>query len=773
LWFYTCRYVLYIKNETISINQGLRKGIMKAKKFMQDNSAVSEVLGVVLIIGILVTAFSIVISINLPQWTKSFEAAHAGEVVDEFSELASQVDSVVLVAKQGGEVAAGTTAITMKPDRVPVIGMSPQGSSLEFRRDKDRFYITPYASTDPTPPPGVAGFWEETTTADFLNHTRKANVDLNFDKIRLSRIDMEGELIIDNTTTTLDGVYLRDNIKITNSTVYLVPGNYLKLYANTIFIDSTSEIIANESGYSGGRGGSLGAGPGFGRYGLNGSGGGGAGYAGYGGAGGLSGFSNESNYNDDAALRGRYYGDNTSSSFVLGSGGGGGACGEGTKAVPHQGTVGGSGGNGGGSVLLNAQQIIVHGAIYADGAAGSAGIGSANYSSGGGGGGSGGTILIQGDDVNLSSATLSANGSAGGAGGSGKGDGGGGGGGGSGGRIKIFYGNTYNNSPLIPHVDSGTGGAGGLQQKKLDGCPGDPGSGGVFNETKTAYISGIYYKDSGFYESRVFNTSSTTTCYYNITWNDNTTDYTSITVKVRTSIYEEMDDVNATMWQNCDAVASGQNLTELNSVFDWHQYIQYRVELSTYDDTMTPVFYGVNITYNTSDTSRGFPVIAESTGMVKFKSGHIYYPKQEIAYEHGAVLKCQRERGEEEGIVIQPPPILINNESGVPTIDISMINLTGSNNSYSGTTATSVENSYVEYDSISTKFHNLSLNISTEYPVIWGNWFNDTLAESGLNESRYEVIETGDYVVVNFYGDEQHVHLVAVDKTEVWVTLAT
>ena len=144
----------FINFEVLSINQVLRKGIMNAKKFWHDNSAVSEVLGVVLIIGILVTAFSIVISISLPQWTKSFEAAHAGEVVDEFSELASQVDSIVLVAKQRGESAEGTTAITMKPDRVPIIGMSPPGSSLEFRGDEDRFYITPYVSGAPAPEPG-------------------------------------------------------------------------------------------------------------------------------------------------------------------------------------------------------------------------------------------------------------------------------------------------------------------------------------------------------------------------------------------------------------------------------------------------------------------------------------------------------------------------------------------------------------------------------------------------------------------------------------------
>jgi len=122
-------------------------------------------------------------------------------------------------------------------------------------------------------------------------------------------------------------------------------------------------------------------------------------------------------------------------------------------------------------------------------------------------------------------------------------------------------------------------------------------------------------------------------------------------------------------------------------------------------------------------------------------------PRQEIAYEHGAVIKCQREKGEEaEGIIIQQPPILIRNESGIPTIDVTMIDLNGSNDSYSGTTTMSVENSYVKYDSISTQFHNLSLNISTEYPAVRGKWFNDTLEKSGLNESRYEVNKTGNFM---------------------------
>jgi hypothetical protein len=81
--------------------------------------------------------------------------------------------------------------------------------------------------------------------------------------------------------------------------------------------------------------------------------------------------------------------------------------------------------------------------------------------------------------------------------------------------------------------------------------------------------------------------------------------------------------------------------------------------------------------------------------MVKYKSGHIYYPNQEIAYEHGAMLKCQREKGEEEGIVLQQPPILITNESGIPAIYVTMIDLTGSNDSYSGTITYNVSGKFV------------------------------------------------------------------------------
>ena len=96
----------------------------------------------------------------------------------------------------------------------------------------------------------------------------------------------------------------------------------------------------------------------------------------------------------------------------------------------------------------------------------------ADKAPGGGGGGSGGTIIIRGYEVNLSSATLSANGGAGGDGGQGKNNqdtGGGGGGGGAGGRLKIFYGNASYTAPLSAMIDGGTYGVGDTNETGDDG----------------------------------------------------------------------------------------------------------------------------------------------------------------------------------------------------------------------------------------------------------------------------------------------------------------
>jgi len=52
------------------------------------------------------------------------------------------------------------------------------------------------------------------------------------------------------------------------------------------------------------------------------------------------------------------------------------------------------------------------------------------------------------------------------------------------------------------------------------------------------------------------------------------------------------------------------------------------------------------------------------------------------------------------------------------------------------------------------KYPNLTINVTTEYSFVWGNWFNKTLEEeSGLDDSYYDVFVTGNNVEVKFYGD--------------------
>ncbi|MBA7514298.1 hypothetical protein ES705_06323 [subsurface metagenome] len=680
----------------------------KNKNLLLSEDAQSTVIGFVLIMGILVVASTSYFAYHIPDWTKAYESLHAADVTDDFSELKSLIDGIVL--KQGeSELAGGAAPVKMVPDKVPILGMSPPGSNLDFLPDNELFKITPTVTVGATSPT-IANFsWAESTTADFSNTTAKrVKVDVTLDRIELSKLSTHGDLILDGTAAIRGGEYYYDRVEIINGgTFYVAPGEFLRIYASQITVDSDSKIFADGRGYLGGDGGAIGSGMGYGNPGDYGSGGGGAGYGSNGGAGGIG----ESSEVGSNGTGGASYGNDSSSSIEFGSGGGGGGYGEGGSGTPFVGANGGDGGNGGGAILLHAEKITIAGTISANGSNGRNGAESSGKAGGGGGGGSGGTVLIRGRDVSISG-TLSAKGGPGGAGGNGTASGkdGGGAGGGAGGRIKVFYNNTSLYTPPSNTSKYVAGGAGG------------------------AAVS----------------------------------DDTSIVMKVRTSRSPIMDDVNATLWENCPAVANGQVISDLSSAFDGHRYIQYRAELSTYEATMTPELYSVRIYYSSADQEGGSPTVEEASGIIKFNSNYFYYPNQEIVYEHGALIKWQPEGG----FMLHPPPINITNESGVPTIEISMVDLTGAECSYSGATTISVENIYKDYDSFSNKFDNLTLNLTTAYPSIWGKWFNNELEESGLGAPDYNVSvnATAKTVSVKFYGHGDGVELY-LEKTVIEVKI--
>ena len=121
--------------------------------------------------------------------------------------------------------------------------------------------------------------------------------------------------------------------------------------------------------------------------------------------------------------------------------------------------------------------------------------------------------------------------------------------------------------------------------------------------------------------------------------------------------------------------------------------------------------------------------------------------------------------------MLQRPPI--TNGSGIPIIKISMVDLTGGNYSYSGSITTSVKNKFKSYELLADclNYPNVTINISTGYSRVWGDWFNKTFAEeSGLDGSYYDVNVTANNVEVNLYGNGEGVELY-LEKTEVEVEI--
>jgi hypothetical protein len=290
-------------------------------------------------------------------------------------------------------------------------------------------------------------------------------------------------LIIDGTCKEEGGPQERGWVEIKNGGILVVQGEkILELFARNIIVDSDSYIYATGSGYSGGDTNRLrgeqengashdppGTGGGTGGYALedsNGPGGGGGAYGGLGGDGGGA-----QGDNDHPGLGGENFGNATDNIIYMGSGGGSGGLAQGAPQN-NSWNAGGAGGSGGGGIRLNASIIIISENVYADGGDGAGGMGTSSYGNGGGGGGSGGTILIEGNEVTITG-ELSAKGGTGGRRSPNTGRGGAGGGGG-GGRIKVFYGESFDNGGMTyPYAG---GASGGSSYEAPDAEPGESGT---------------------------------------------------------------------------------------------------------------------------------------------------------------------------------------------------------------------------------------------------------------------------------------------------------
>lgn len=790
-----------------------KSGVNLCNLWFKDEKAQSMALGFVIIMGILLTASIILLSTELPKQTKKFEAEHAVKVPQDFAEVGSTIDDVALI---GGETASATCAIGLTSKSVPFVGVQASGGTLSFD-NREKFECLAYVPGESFENGGV--FWNcsEFSTCDDKYHVEFPG--------KCAKLELDaGEDLIFNSgkDEDLSGEFWVNNFVVTNNTT--LSCYWLAIHAKNITVSPNSSINATGLGLAGGNtvGGvpwSLpGEGEGRGEIPnctvdytngcLCGAGGGGAGHYSAGGNGGTSetgwgpycGSSCTNGTVHPGGPGGPVY-ENvtiTSTDMSTTASGSGGACAAWGQVSNGYIYEGGAGGDGGGIIHLDAPTISIIGNVSVDGEKG-------HYSNdedrspgsagGGGGGGSGGTIILKGDTINISG-YLSAKG----------GDGangakacdlsstytsnGGGGGGGSGGVIKIFNGTTRSAPGGLANHTNVTGGAGGLggvgNGTNCDEThhpePGGNGTAGgdgyVHNESYPGYAESVPHYRTGWLVSKVkdagYNATGTNTsmiCYDNITWTGiySSASGTGIYMKVRTSTNASMSD--AMSWQDCPSVANGAKIADLSSVSNGHRYIQWRADLSTIEKSRTPILQTVNISYNYNR-----PVIADSTGSLKFETHYFSLPNYKLVYEHGGIIKNQSD----SELMLFPPPISI---SGNPTtLNIRAVTLTCDDTSpIGGVFSTAVKASYINSALLAggLDYNNISLNFTTVYPTAWQRWFSKTCKEAGLVNGtapgNYYITGTGTSnlpLSIVFYGNETNpVHL-WLKESEVGVEVA-
>jgi hypothetical protein len=266
-------------------------------------------------------------------------------------------------------------------------------------------------------------------------------------------------------------------------------------------------------------------------------------------------------------------------------------------------------------------------------------------------------------------------------------------------------------------------------------------------------------------------TGSNCTRYENLTWYTSIRPSTELVMKVRTDMFPDMR--HAKNWSECLEIQSqeGHNefpLADLLSVSHGHRYVQYRAELRTYDFRETPTLFNVSINFSSSP---GGVTLANASGSITYDSNYHHLPSQVLVYENDAVIKSQTLGG----FMARPPGISItNSSSGVPRVNISLVYLTGTNITYSGAPSISLRLFRGESDIISNSlyFPKITLNLTTDFPDIWSNWFNQTLEKSGINESHYVVVpnSTARTVEVTVFGNGGGVELY-LEKMEVLVNV--
>ena len=104
----------------------------------------------------------------------------------------------------------------------------------------------------------------------------------------------------------------------------------------------------------------------------------------------------------------------------------------------------------------------------------------------------------------------------------------------------------------------------------------------------------IVYDTPGTYTSVIYDTSSNQE-FSTVSWVETLPASTSLSVKIRTSDDSGMSGASA--WGSCSAVTSGSDISSNSCVTDGERYIQYQIELSTADTSVTPSLDSLTLNY--------------------------------------------------------------------------------------------------------------------------------------------------------------------------------
>ena len=145
--------------------------------------------------------------------------------------------------------------------------------------------------------------------------------------------------------------------------------------------------------------------------------------------------------------------------------------------------------------------------------------------------------------------------------------------------------------------------------------------------------------------------------------------------------------------------------------------------------------------------------IKDSLNTLYYQSQNSYYTDQRFTYETGGVILSQS-----EGSLLVSSPFLSISESNESFFfNWTMVNITsiGGKRSTHGSSTISI---LTQYSNISeTNIMNAStIQINTDYPLVWKRYLNNTLSEKGLTyNTNFTITTESDKITLNLLMDEQ------------------